>query len=59
MVQTTERGLEIFDEVHGEAQGIAEDLVAHLKPGEADQIQQHLGLTSPGARYSTRSAAMP
>src|SRR4051794_20328998 len=38
MVQITERGLEIFDEAHGEAQSIAEDLVAHLKPGEAEQI---------------------
>ncbi|MGH3644816.1 MAG: MarR family winged helix-turn-helix transcriptional regulator [Mycobacterium sp.] len=42
MVQITERGLEIFDEVHREAQGIAEDLVAHLKPGEADQIMDLL-----------------
>jgi MarR family transcriptional regulator, lower aerobic nicotinate degradation pathway regulator len=42
MVQITDRGLEIFDEVHREAQGIAEDLVAHLKPGEADQIMDLL-----------------
>jgi DNA-binding MarR family transcriptional regulator len=42
MVQITERGLEVFDEVHGEAQSLAEDLVAHLKPGEADQIMDLL-----------------
>ncbi len=42
MVQITERGLEIFDEAHREAQGIAEDLVGHLKPGEADQIMDLL-----------------
>jgi DNA-binding MarR family transcriptional regulator len=42
MVQITERGLEIFDEAHGEAQSIAEDLVAHLKPGEAEQIMDLL-----------------
>jgi MarR family transcriptional regulator, lower aerobic nicotinate degradation pathway regulator len=42
MVQITERGLEIFDEAHREAESIAEDLVAHLKPGEADKMMDLL-----------------
>jgi MarR family transcriptional regulator, lower aerobic nicotinate degradation pathway regulator len=42
MVQVTEHGVQIFDEVHREAQGIADKLVAHLKPGEPEQLMDLL-----------------
>src|SRR5258705_135168 len=42
MVEITERGMEIFDEVHLAAQGIADKLVAHLKPGEPEQLMDLL-----------------
>ena len=42
MVSITEHGLEIFDEVHRCAQGIAESLIAHLKPGESKQLVELL-----------------
>ncbi len=42
MVAITEHGLETFDEVHRAAQPIAESLVAHLKPGEAEQLMDLL-----------------
>jgi DNA-binding MarR family transcriptional regulator len=38
MVEITEHGMEIFDEVHLAAKGIADKLVAHLKPGEPEQL---------------------
>jgi MarR family transcriptional regulator, lower aerobic nicotinate degradation pathway regulator len=42
MVQITERGLKIFDEVHDAARAIADGLVAHLKPGETEQFIEML-----------------
>jgi DNA-binding MarR family transcriptional regulator len=42
MVAITKRGLEVFDEVHRAAQPIAESLVAHLKPGESEQLMDLL-----------------
>jgi DNA-binding MarR family transcriptional regulator len=41
-VQLTERGLAAFDEAHRAAAPIAEELVAHLGPGEADQLMELL-----------------
>jgi MarR family transcriptional regulator, lower aerobic nicotinate degradation pathway regulator len=42
MVTITEHGLEIFDEVHRAAQPIADSLIAHLKPGEFEQLMDLL-----------------
>ncbi|WP_201780342.1 MarR family winged helix-turn-helix transcriptional regulator [Mycolicibacterium chlorophenolicum] len=42
MVQITEDGLEVFEEVHCEAQSIADMLIAHLKPGEPEQLMRLL-----------------
>jgi DNA-binding MarR family transcriptional regulator len=41
-IQLTERGLAAFDEAHHAALPIAEELVAHLAPGEADQLMDLL-----------------
>jgi DNA-binding MarR family transcriptional regulator len=41
-VELTPRGLEAFDAAHKAAYPIAEGLVAHLKPGEADQLMDLL-----------------
>jgi DNA-binding MarR family transcriptional regulator len=41
-VQLTERGLAAFDEAHRAAAPIAEELTAHLAPGEADQLMDLL-----------------
>jgi DNA-binding MarR family transcriptional regulator len=41
-VQLTERGLAAFDEAHREATPIAEELTAHLGPGEAEQLMDLL-----------------
>jgi hypothetical protein len=38
MVEITTRGLEVFDDVHVNALSIADDLVAHLNPGEAELL---------------------
>jgi MarR family transcriptional regulator, lower aerobic nicotinate degradation pathway regulator len=38
MVEITNRGREVFDDVHVNAQSIADDLVAHLKPGESELL---------------------
>ena len=38
MVQITQHGVAVFDEAHLEAQGIADMMVAHLEPGEAEQL---------------------
>ena len=37
-VEMTPRGFEVFDAAHGEARDIATELVAHLRPGEAEQL---------------------
>jgi DNA-binding MarR family transcriptional regulator len=37
-VELTGRGLEAFDSAHVPARDIADDLVAHLGPGEGDQL---------------------
>lgn len=42
MVQITEYGMDVFDEAHREAQGIADRLVAHLKPGEPELLMDLL-----------------
>ena len=34
----TQRGSEVFDQAHLDAQAIAEDLVAHLAPGEPEML---------------------
>jgi DNA-binding MarR family transcriptional regulator len=37
-VEITARGLEVFNAAHVNAVGLADDLVAHLRPGETDQL---------------------
>jgi DNA-binding MarR family transcriptional regulator len=37
-IQLTEKGLAAFDEAHHAAAPIAEELTAHLRPGEAEQL---------------------
>lgn len=37
-VEMTPHGLEVFDTAHVDARAIADRLVAHLRPGEADQL---------------------
>ncbi|HEX5117408.1 MAG TPA: MarR family winged helix-turn-helix transcriptional regulator [Pseudonocardiaceae bacterium] len=41
-VEITARGLEVFDAAHRDAVGLAEGLVAHLRPGEAEQLMDLL-----------------
>lgn len=41
-VRITDRGLDVFDEAHRLAQPIADDMVAHLKPGEAEALMDVL-----------------
>lgn len=41
-VEVTDRGLEVFDAAHVNAVGPADELVAHLGPGEADQLMDLL-----------------
>jgi hypothetical protein len=41
-VEITARGLEVFDAAHLDARPIADELVAHLRPGEADQLMDLL-----------------
>jgi MarR family transcriptional regulator, lower aerobic nicotinate degradation pathway regulator len=38
MVEITNQGLEVFDDVHVNALSIADDLVAHLNPGEPELL---------------------
>jgi DNA-binding MarR family transcriptional regulator len=38
LVELTPRGLEVFDAAHVSARPVADHLVAHLRPGEADQL---------------------
>jgi DNA-binding MarR family transcriptional regulator len=38
MIKITNKGLKVFDSVHVDAQSIADDLVAHLKPGERELL---------------------
>jgi MarR family transcriptional regulator, lower aerobic nicotinate degradation pathway regulator len=42
LVAITDHGLETFDEVHRDAQAISDGLVAHLKPGELEQLMDLL-----------------
>lgn len=42
LVKITDHGLEVFDEAHRLAQGIADDMVAHLKPGEPEMLMDLL-----------------
>ncbi|GAB2857523.1 hypothetical protein GCM10027176_69980 [Actinoallomurus bryophytorum] len=37
-VEITARGLEVFDTAQASAAGLADGLVAHLRPGETDQL---------------------
>jgi DNA-binding MarR family transcriptional regulator len=41
-VEITERGLEVFDAAHVDGVGLAEGLVSHLRPGEADHLMDLL-----------------
>jgi DNA-binding MarR family transcriptional regulator len=38
VIEMTAHGLEVFDAAHVSARSIADSLVAHLRPGEADQL---------------------
>jgi DNA-binding MarR family transcriptional regulator len=50
MVQITDHGLKIFDEIHLAARDIADALVAHLKPGEPERLVDMLTrFTYPGS----------
>ena len=42
MVEITNRGLEVFDDVHVNALSIADGLVAHLNPGEPELLRELL-----------------
>ncbi|KEF94977.1 hypothetical protein K883_05162 [Mycobacterium sp. TKK-01-0059] len=42
LLEATSLGLAVFDEVHVGAQGIADRLVAHLKPGEPELLMDLL-----------------
>jgi DNA-binding MarR family transcriptional regulator len=41
-VEITARGMEVFDAAHVDAAGLAEGLVAHLRPGEAGRLMDLL-----------------
>jgi DNA-binding MarR family transcriptional regulator len=41
-VEITARGVQVFDAAHVEANGLAEDLLAHLRPGESEKLMDLL-----------------
>ncbi|MEC3980585.1 MarR family winged helix-turn-helix transcriptional regulator [Amycolatopsis sp. H20-H5] len=41
-VEITVRGTEVFDAAHVDAPGLADDLVSHLRPGEAERLMDLL-----------------
>jgi DNA-binding MarR family transcriptional regulator len=41
-VEITPHGVEVFDSAHVDAPGLAEELVSHLGPGEAEQLMDLL-----------------